>query len=216
MIQLLFGVATFVENRAAKTLGGVSTFTATTPISQATPLNGETLGYRIGDSDRNPGEVSQESEGFAVLNQTNENVFQTINGKWCALGPIGNLDFLDPNLLPSWRNNIPSGPPGYRVGCFGPDESNYSGTVDGYPNGFLILNQSTGHVFEVQGGTLETGDWLNGVWTQNVSGSTTAWIGGTWASSTFPAGLLNAWLENEGVTYVKSNYIASTGTARIG
>jgi hypothetical protein len=208
-IHILFGTSSFVKNRVLETLSGKSNFTATIPISQTTYLDGKvpqtgtnlgTMGYRIGASDRNPGEISNEMEGFVVLNQTNGKVFQTIGGQWCALGSIGNLDFLDPTLLPSWYNNIPNGPSAYRVGCFGLDESNYSGAADGYPNGFLVENQSTGNAFVVSGGTETDG----------------VWSGGIWGTGTFSKELQTAWLENEGITYIRSgNMVCITGKAKI-
>ena len=181
-----------------KTQTGVSKATATSVISQSIPLNAKVgaMGYRIGTTDRMPGEVSNQPDGFVVLNQSNGNVFQSIGGKWCTLGPIGNLDAIDPTLLPAWKNTVPSGPPGYRV-----TNTDRTGSADGYPNGFLILNQTTGSAFTVSGGTLSGG----------------VWSGGTWGPGTFSKALTTAWLENEGVTYVRSgNQASMTGKAKIG
>jgi len=197
------GKAATVKARTPKTQPGKSNLTATTVVVQDINLNGKvpnsvdllgTMGYRIGVTDREVGTISNEPEGFVVLNTTNGNVFQTINGEWCSLGPIGNFDGIDDTLLPAWHNTIPSGPPGYRVGA-----TDRSGAADGYPNGFLVWNQTNGSVFAVSGGTLSGG----------------VWSGGTWGVGTFTDALKIAWYESEGVSYVKSNIIQNAGKAKI-
>jgi hypothetical protein len=188
-----------------KTQSGIANLTATTITPHSISLDGElpsvtnplgTMGYRIGTTDRVVGsDASEVPVGFTILNQTNGKVFQNVGGKWYSLGT--DFDQVDPTLVPAWNNTAPGvgGPgKGYSV-----TTSDRSGSADGYPNGFLIWNQATGHVFTVSGGSL-------------VGGS---WTGGTWGAGTFPDALKTAWYEQEGDLYVDSIIIHLHGKSRI-
>ena len=119
------GVASFVELRVDNSLTGTSNFTATTVITETIPIQGKvpdtawdevppvttnpvgTMMFRIGTTDRNPGEDSHAAEGFVVYNSTNGFAFQSINGKWCSLGS-GNIDGIDPTLIDRWFSTTPT------------------------------------------------------------------------------------------------------------
>jgi Concanavalin A-like lectin/glucanases superfamily len=99
-----------------KPQSGTSNFTATTVITETIPLQGKvpsdtepvgTMMFRIGNTDRNPGEASGTAEGFVVANANNGNAFQSINGQWCALG-AGNIGGVDPTFIDRWYSTTPT------------------------------------------------------------------------------------------------------------
>jgi hypothetical protein len=198
-VRVSQGISSFVKARTPQTHTGVSNVTATVITPQTIELNGKspdstyplgTMGYRIGVTDRVVGsDASEVPAGFVVLNTTNGNVFQNIGGEWFALGAIDSFDQIDPTLIPAWNNTIPgvNGPGvGYSVTT---SERTIGSAATGYPEGFLVLNQCTGHAFVVSGGL--------------------------WASGSFPSNLLAAWYEQEGVDYVESTIIHMYGRASI-
>ena len=113
--RIQIGIASYVVARTPRSQNGKSNLTATSVIPATVSLQGKvpnetdvlgTMEFRIGTTDRNPGELSYAPEGFVILNQTNGNAFQSIGGKWCALGP--NLDDVDPTLLDRWFSTTPT------------------------------------------------------------------------------------------------------------
>lgn len=179
-----------------KTQTGKSNLTATTITPQPIYLNGKvphtgidlgTMGYRIGDSDRDVSQPSNAPDDFVVLNQANGNVFISKGNEWYYLGAVDSFDQIDPTLIPAWYNTVPSGPVGYRVGN---TDRTVGSSTDGCADGFIVLNLCNGNVFTATGG----------VWAQ---------------TGTFSTALMNAWLENEGSLYTRKPIIYQTGTARV-
>ena len=167
--RIQIGVTSYVVARTPRSQNGKSNLTATSVIPDTISLQGKvpnetdvlgTMKFRIGTTDRNPGEVSHVPEGFVVYNQTNGNAFQSINGKWCALGP--NLDDVDPTLLDRWFSTTPtyaqwgatvggneiSNESGYSIGV----TDRTLGEIANAPENFLVLNLTNGNTFKVVGG----------------------------------------------------------------
>ena len=153
-----------------KPQSGKSNITATTIITGTIPLQGNvpndthplgTMMFRIGNTDRNAGEVSNVADGFVVVNSTNGNAFQSINGKWCSLGS-GNIDGVDPTFMDRWYSTTPTyaqwgatvggneivNEHGYAIGT----SDRTLGEVANAPENFLVLNRTTGVTFKVVGG----------------------------------------------------------------
>jgi hypothetical protein len=93
-----------------KTQGGVTHLaTAAAPPTPTTiPLNGEIpLTYRIGTTDRNVMEFSEAPNGFLVFNQTNGNVFQTVQVATTTLN--GNVGVNDTTIVLTSGTSFPAG-----------------------------------------------------------------------------------------------------------
>ncbi len=109
-------------------------------------LDGNELGYRIGETDRQLGGATPDADGFIVLNLTNGNVFKAQGGIWVDGGVF------PADLLAEWYATTAASA-GYRI-----DESDQTlGAATVTPEGFLVLNQANGKVFKSQGGI-----WVDG------------------------------------------------------
>jgi len=105
-------------------------------------VNGPSLGYRIGTSDRPLGDATSDPEGFIVLNTTNGNTFKVSGGIWVTGGTFPVY------LYDNWLASTPAVATGtYRVG-----NSDRSGATS-TPNNFIVINQTNSKVFQVSGGS---------------------------------------------------------------
>ena len=167
--RIQIGVASYVVARTPRSQNGKSNFTATSVIPSTISLQGKvpndtdvlgTIGFRFGTTDRNPGEVSNVPDGFVVLNQTTGNAFQSIDGKWCALG--SDLDSVNPTLLDRWFSTTPTYAQwGATVGgneianemgyCIVTSDRQIGGVSDA-PENFLVYNITNGNTFKSVGG----------------------------------------------------------------
>jgi len=190
------GISSIVLSQYNVTQSGKSNITATTVITETTislqgitpndtyPLG--TMMFRIGVTDRNPGEVSNVTDGFVVVNSTNGNAFQSINEKWCSLGS-GNIDGVDPTFIDRWYSTTPTyaqwgatvggneivNEYGYSIGT----SDRTLGDAADAPENFLVLNLATGVTFKV--------------------------VGGVWTSNVFPSELLDVWYDSVVVTKIE-------------
>lgn len=111
------------------------------------PLNGKTLNYRIGQTDRILGDPTTEPEGFLVYNLSTATAFQVSGGVWVSA-------VMDADLLASWYAETQANTGiGYRVGT----TDRTLGAPTSAPTGFLVLNTTNNTCFRAQGGV-----WVDG------------------------------------------------------
>lgn len=116
------------------------------------------FGYRIGITDRTDGEATDTAEGFVVLNQTNGNVFTVTGGVWVLGGTF------PADLYEAWFATVDGTQ--YRIG----NTDRTIGDDSNAPEGFLVLNQTNGNVFESVSGLWADG----GIFPSDVY---EAWLG---------------------------------------
>jgi hypothetical protein len=111
------------------------------------PLNGKTLGYRFGTTDRTLGDPAAGPEGFLVYNSTNATAFQISGGVWATAT-------MDADLFQAWHAETPTNAGiGYRIG-------NTDRTIGASTNnapGFFVLNTTNDKCFTPSGGV-----WADG------------------------------------------------------
>ncbi len=141
-LQTIVGISKLSIRRA-------TTIAGTARIFQLGFINGKTpLSYRIGTTDRPLGDPAiGYPEGFLVLNTTSGDTFEVSGGVWTS-------GTMDADQLAAWYATTQAYEAiGYRIGT----TDRPLGEPTDAPEGFLVLNTTSGDTFEASGGVWVTG-----------------------------------------------------------